>query len=632
MRREPRIVARKQGSIGCHIHDHHSMKALGKERDKVILWSVMKQLFRVLGYARNLWPYYIGITIFSILMSVTALATPFLVKAATDLIVASLESGRADVYGALVIALWLFVVDVANTLFTNWGGYLGDVMSAKLKKQLSERYYTHLLKLPQSYYDKELSGTIINRLNRTIFEVTNFANMFANNFFQMFLTMIFTLLIVLLYSWELALLLLVLYPTFMWLTALTSKKWQAWQNEKNSQTDIASGRFAEVIAQIRVVKSFIQENLEYRHFERRFHKTVGITKKQSKYWHNMDIARRLVLNVIFFAIFTYLFVRTAEGYFTIGEMVLLIQLINMMRFPIFNMSFIVDNTQKAIAGSKDYFAVMQMSPSVADKAHAGTLTVMKGVVRYDAVSFSYNPESPVLENVSFTVDAGKKVALVGESGEGKTTLTSLLMRLYNVGAGRITIDGTDIAEVRQTSLREHIAVVFQEPALFSGTIRENIAYAKPRATEREIKKAAEAANAYDFIMNLEAGFDTEIGERGLKLSGGQKQRIAIARAILKDAPILILDEATSSLDNKAERLVQEALDRLMKGRTTLIIAHRLSTIAHVDTIVTLKNGTVDEIGSPADLAKTEGIYAQLLELQNKDTARTKEKLKAYEIV
>lgn len=598
----------------------------------MILYTVMKQLFRVLGYARNLWPYYTGITIFSILMSVTALATPFLVKAATDLIVASLESGRADVYGALTIALWLFVVDVANTLFTNWGGYLGDVMSAKLKKQLSERYYTHLLKLPQSYYDKELSGTIINRLNRTIFEVTNFANMFANNFFQMFLTMILTLVIVLVYSWELALLLLVLYPAFMWLTALTSKKWQAWQNEKNLQTDVASGRFAEVIAQIRVVKSFIQENLEYRHFERRFHKTVNITKKQSKYWHNMDIARRLVLNVIFFAIFAYLFVRTAEGHFTIGEMVLLIQLINMMRFPIFNMSFIVDNTQKAIAGSKDYFAVMQMLPSVADKAHAGSLTVTDGVVKYENISFAYTPESPVLTNVSFTVDAGKKVALVGESGEGKTTLTSLLMRLYNVDDGQIVVDDTNIADVRQTSLREHIAVVFQEPALFSGTIRENIAYAKPRATEHEVMQAAKAANAYDFITKLEDGFDTEIGERGLKLSGGQKQRIAIARAILKDAPILILDEATSSLDNKAERLVQEALDRLMKGRTTLIIAHRLSTIAHVDTIVTLKNGTVDEIGSPTELAKTGGIYAQLLELQDKDTARTKEKLKAYEIV
>lgn len=591
----------------------------------------MKQLLKVLGYARNLWPYYVGITVFSLLMSLTALATPFLVKAATDLIVVAVQGGQADVQGALVIALWLFVVDVANTLFTNWGGYLGDVMSAKLKKQLSERYYTHLLKLPQSYYDKELSGTIINRLNRTIFEVTNFANMFANNFFQMFLTMVLTLGIVLAYSWELAVLLLVLYPVFMWLTTRTSKKWQQWQQDKNTETDIASGRFAEVIAQIRVVKSFIQETLEFRHFERHFQATVAITEKQSAYWHKMDINRRLVLNTIFFAIFAYLFTQTAQGLFTIGEMVLLIQLINMMRFPIFNMSFIVDNTQKAIAGSKDYFAVMELSPAVADKSHAAELIVTKGVVRYEDVTFGYTKNQPVLEGVSFEIQAGEKLALVGESGEGKTTVTSLLMRLYDVSDGRITIDGTDVADVRQTSLRENIAAVFQEPALFSGTIRENVAYAKPHATESEIVQAAQAANAYEFIMKLENGFDTEIGERGLKLSGGQKQRIAIARALLKDAPILILDEATSSLDNKAERLVQEALDRLMKGRTTLIIAHRLSTIAHVDTIVTLKNGRVDEIGSPAELAKTDGIYGQLLKLQDQDTARTKERLKAFEI-
>lgn len=591
----------------------------------------MKQLLRVLGYARNLWPYYFGVTLMSVLMSLTALATPFLIKAATDLIVASIQNGHADVNGALVIAVWLFVVDVANTLFTNWGGYLGDVMSAKLKKQLSERYYTHLLKLPQSYYDKELSGTIINRLNRTIFEVTQFANMFANNFFQMFLTMILTLVIVLFYSWELALLLFVLYPIFMWLTAFTSKKWQKWQDEKNLETDIASGRFAEVIAQIRVVKSFIQETLEFRHFERHFQATVDITEKQSAYWHKMDINRRLVLNVIFFAIFAYLFVQTAQARFTIGEMVLLIQLINMMRFPIFNMSFIVDNTQKAIAGCKDYFAVMQLKPAVADKSHAGELIVTEGEVKYENVNFSYTKDKPVLKDISFVIKAGEKVALVGESGEGKTTLTSLLMRFYNVNDGTITIDGVNIADVRQTSLRENIAAVFQEPALFSGTIRENISYAKPHATESEIVEAAKAANAHDFITKLEQGYDTEIGERGLKLSGGQKQRIAIARAILKNAPILILDEATSSLDNKAERLVQGALDHLMKGRTTLIIAHRLSTIAHVDTIVTLKNGHVDEIGTPSDLARTEGIYAQLLKLQDEDTAKTKEKLKAYEI-
>ena len=570
----------------------------------------MRTLFKVLAYGRNLWPYYAGITFFSLLMSVTALATPFIIKLATDLIVESVRTGRADVSGALWLAVALFVVDILNTFFTNWGGYLGDVMSARLKKQLSEQYYSHLLKLPQSYYDRELTGTIINRLNRTIFEVTQFMNMFANNFFQMYLTMILTLIIVWFYSWELAALLLILYPIFMWLTALTSKKWQAWQEEKNLQSDIASGRFAEVIAQIRVVKSFIQETLEFRHFERRLQRTVSVTRKQSAYWHNMDIIRRLALNIIFFVIFAYLFVYTANGRFTIGEMVLLIQLVNMMRFPIFNMSFIVDNTQKAIAGSKDYFKVMELRPAVADRLNAPALEVSKGLIEYSEVDFGYTKKDQVLVGVSFRVEPGEKVALVGESGEGKTTITSLLLRLYDPTDGTVYIDGTDIKKVRQTSLRERIAVVFQDPALFSGTIRENIAYANFHASDADIKKAAKAANALEFIEKLENGFDSEIGERGIKLSGGQKQRIAIARAILKDAPILVLDEATSSLDSKAEQLVQEALNRLMKGRTTLIIAHRLSTIAHVDRIVTLRGGRVDEVGSPEKLATTGGIYAQ----------------------
>ncbi len=591
----------------------------------------MRVLIRVLAYARNLWPYYAGIIFFSVLMSVTSLATPFLIKEATDLIVESIKTGNANIYGALWIAVWLYVVDIANTLFTNWGGYLGDVMSAKLKKQLSERYFSQLLKLPQNYYDKELTGTIINRLNRTIFEVTQFANMFANNFFQMFLTMFLSLIIVMFYSWELALLLLVLYPTFMWLTTLTSKKWQAWQDEKNHATDLATGRFAEVVSQIRVVKSFIQENIEFRHFERHFQKTVDVTYKQSKYWHNMDIGRRFVLNTIFFVIFAYLFVYTANGRFTIGEMVLLIQLINMMRFPIFNMSFIVDSTQRAIAGSKDYFKVMELEPSIADKEHAPALNVTRGEVKFENVGFGYSKKNTVVHDISFTIKPGEKIALVGESGQGKTTLTSLLLRLYEPQQGAIYIDGINITSVRQTSLREHIGVVFQDPALFSGTIRENIAYAHPHATDDDILNAAKAANATEFIEKLDEGLDTQIGERGLKLSGGQKQRIAIARAILKDAPILILDEATSSLDSKAERLVQDALDRLMEGRTTLIIAHRLSTIAHVDTIITLRNGKIDEIGSPSTLAKTNGIYAQLLALQSGTSEDAKKRLKQFEI-
>lgn len=591
----------------------------------------MKVLLKVLSYARNLWPYYVGITLFSLLMALSSLAVPFIIKGATDLVVSALQTGNPNIQGALLLAVALFVVDVSNTLFSNWGGYLGDMMSAKLKKQLSGRYYSHLLKLPQSYYDIELTGTIINRLNRTISEVTQFMNIFANNFFQLVLTTILTLIIVLFYSWELAILLFIVYPLFLYLTTLTSKKWQKFQEQKNLQMDIASGRFAEVISQMRVVKSFIQEQLEYRHFERRLEKTIGITRKQSSYWHNMDIARRLVLNVIFFAIFAYLFVQTVDGRFTIGEMVLLVQLINMMRLPIFSMSFIVDSTQRAIAGSKDYIKVMDLKPNVSDKSHAKALLVSSGVVSYKDVSFSYDKGEQVLHDISFTLQSGEKVALVGESGEGKTTITSLLLRLYDPTSGSIEIDGTPIHEVRQTSLRENIAVVFQDAALFSGTIHENITYGKPHASNEDVIEAARAANAYDFVERLEKGFETEIGERGLKLSGGQKQRIAIARAILKNAPILILDEATSSLDSRAESLVQQALDRLMKGRTTLIIAHRLSTIAHVDRIITMKNGSIDEIGAPKELAQTDGIYSQLLSLQMGTSEASKKKLKDFEI-
>jgi ATP-binding cassette subfamily B protein len=345
----------------------------------------------------------------------------------------------------------------------------------------------------------------------------------------------------------------------------------------------------------------------------------------------MDVVRGFVLSAIFFLIFAFIFVQTVEQKFTIGEMVLLITLINALRLPLFSMSFIVDQFQRAITGAKDFVVAMELTPEIVDRPQAHNIAITKGAVEYRDVYFGYNDKQVILKDVSFTVASGEKVALVGESGEGKTTLSNLLMRLYEPQSGTITIDGVCINDVTQSSLRSNIATVFQDPALFSGTIRENIAYAHPHASHDQVVAAAKAANAHSFIEKLDDGYDSEIGERGIKLSGGQKQRIAIARAILKDAPILILDEATSSLDSRAEHLVQEALDRLMKGRTTLIIAHRLSTIAHVDKIVTIKNGTVDEVGSPAELAHTNGIYSQLLQLQMGTTEAAKNKLKTYDI-
>lgn len=591
----------------------------------------MRWLMKSLGYARGMGWYYLGVSVCSILVALTGIAIPFVIAHATTLMVAAIEGQAVGVAHVLWLAALLLALDVANTLIRNLGGYWGDIMSTKLKAQLSTQYYHHLLSLPQSYFDGELTGTIINRLNRAITELSQFLNMFANSFFQLLLTTVITIGIVIGYSLELAALIIIMYPLFLWLTALTSKRWQHFQSRKNHETDRASGRFAEVVSQIKVVKSYVRESLEYRHFTKRYRKTIAVTRKQSRYWHIMDVIRGVVLSVIFFLMFAYIFVQTAAGRFSIGDMVLLITLINNLRMPLFNMSFIVDHFQKAMAGSKDFIKAMERQPELQDAKDAGELVVQRGAVAFRGVSFRYAsvPHHPVLHDVSFTIKPGEHVALVGESGGGKTTITNLLMRLYEVDEGEITIDDTPITAVTQRSVREHIATVFQEPALFSGTIRENIAYGKKEATDEEVIAAARAANADEFIRQLDDGYETQIGERGLRLSGGQKQRIAIARAILKDAPILILDEATSSLDNKSEQLVQQALGRLMKGRTTLIIAHRLSTIAAVDQIITLKHGQVDEIGTPRQLAKTDGIYATLLRLQQ--AAGAGEQLAAYDI-
>ena len=591
----------------------------------------MKSILRIFSFTKELWPFYLGISLFTILLSVMSQLQPLLTKGAIDQITKLIGGGHANVKLVALFAVLMFVTDVGQTLLSNAGGYLGDMLASRLQKTMSERYYAHLLSLPQSYFDAELTGKIINRMNRGITQITNFVQMLSNNFLQFIFSTVFSLLIVMYFSWQVGLMLLAIYPIFVFLTGRTSNKWQRWQKQINEDLDVASGRFAESIGQVRVVKSYLQETRELSFFRQMFNKVIATTRPQSRYWHRQDIFRRLVLNVVFLGVFVYIFVETAEGRYSIGTMVLLLQYALLIRIPIFSISFLVDNTQRAIANTKDYFAVMDVKPEITDHEGAKQLAVKSGDIVFDNVSFAYTQNQPVLRNIFLRIEPDTKIALVGESGEGKTTLTNLLLRLYEVNSGQILIDGQNINNVTQASLRANIGIVFQEPALFSGTIRENISYANPEADEAEIMAAAKAANAHEFIAKFDKGYDTEIGERGLKLSGGQKQRIAIARALLKNAPILILDEATSSLDSRSEAMVQEALKRLMKGRTTLIIAHRLSTIQHVDQIVTLRGGRVDEIGTPQQLAKTNGIYAQLLELQQSHTAATKKKLKAYEI-
>ncbi len=593
----------------------------------------MRDIAKIIKYSSKLWRYYVAIAFLVIVTSLLALASPFLVKMIVDGLVANSQGGTNGAGYFLVIIVLILLSDVVVTLLSNVNGHLGDMMSVKLNTLLSQRYYDHLMQLPIEYYDNEITGKITARLERTITTISELMKTMANNFAQFFLTTFITLILISYYSWPVALLLATIFPTYIYITQRSSKHWQKSQEGINRDLDLANGRFVESVTQIRVVKSFVTDAMESAFFRNKRRSIEKQTKGQSVTWHKYDVARRFILNIVFALIYGYITWQAYTKTITLGEFTLLLQLVNQAQMPLFGSSFIVDALQRAKAGSKDYFEVMGLAPSIRDSENAKALKVRQGAIEYRGVNFGYQGGKQVLNDINFTITPGQKVALVGESGEGKSTIANLMLRFYELTSGEVAIDGTDITKVTQASLRKNIAVVFQEPALFSGTIGENIAYGSGKVTQRQMEAAAKAANAISFIRKLPNGFDTQIGERGVKLSGGQKQRIAIARAILKDAPILILDEATSSLDSKAEREVQLALERLMQGRTTMIIAHRLSTIANVDKVIGIRGGKIAEMGTPAELAKGDGIYAELLRLQTAAPSKlTKAKLKQFEIV
>uniref|UniRef100_UPI0025BC0C42 ABC transporter transmembrane domain-containing protein n=1 Tax=Dietzia sp. UBA5065 TaxID=1946422 RepID=UPI0025BC0C42 len=335
----------------------------------------MRSIVRLLAVAKELWPLYLGIVISSVLVAVTGLATPFIIARVTDEVVASAGGAQVNVMAVVWLAGALLATDVANTLISNWGGYLGDTMAVRLRRILSTTYFAKLLRLPQQYFDQELTGTVISRLSRSITETTGFLNMFANNFFPMLITVGAVLVISATYSPWLTLLLIAIYPIFTWLTAVTSKRWQKLEAEKNVHFDIAGGRFAEVIGQIKVVKSFGQQDRELAHFAGEYDGAVTLTRTQSRWWHLMDVARRGALNLIFFGIYLIIFIQTMQGHFTVGQLVLLVQLVALARQPVMGMSFLIDSLQKAITGSKDFFAVLAEPEEDLPKATAAPDTV-----------------------------------------------------------------------------------------------------------------------------------------------------------------------------------------------------------------------------------------------------------------
>ena len=593
----------------------------------------MQAILKIVRFSSPLKRYYFAIAFFVIILSLLALLSPFLIRQLVDLITAYTQGKPVQFRDALIPLGLMLLISVANAFLENINGYIGDRMSVKLDTLLSQRYYNHLMTLPIEYYDSEQTGKITARLDRSIAGLSQLMKALSNNFLQWILTTIITFATIAYFSWPIALLLVILFPLYVWVTSLSSNAWQKHQGVINTNRDIANGRFVESISQVRVVKSFVQEAGELAFFGARRKTVEKTTFNQSREWHTYDVWRKLALGVIFAFIFAIIVWQALQGMYSVGTAVLLITLANQAQMPLFGANYMIEALQRAQSDSKDYFEIMERTSEINDEAGAKKLKIDGGKIEFEDVTFAYNAGAQVLNKVNFTIPSHSKVALVGESGQGKSTIANLIVRFYDAQAGRILVDGAAIKDVTQASLRHQVGIVFQDPSLFSGTIEENIAYGLGRKyTQAEVETAARQANAADFIKKLPKGYKTEVGERGVKLSGGQKQRIIIARALLKNPPILILDEATSSLDAKSEHQVQEALERLMKGRTTIIIAHRLSTIANVDLIIGLKNGKIVEQGNPGELAhKKGGIYAELLQLQTIGTESVKKKLQQFDI-
>lgn len=602
----------------------------------------MQPIFRIIKFTKQYAGWYIFMGVFVILVSLLSLVGPYLTKLIVDAIVAQLTGKPTSVSYILWILGAYLVTDIVVTALTAIGQWIGDLLTIKLQTFLSKQFYQHVLGLHIGYFDNEITGQIVNKMYRGITSITEFIQNMLNNFLPFVLTAIVTIILLAFYSPVIAILLATLFPLYILISNKSSQNWMKIEDQKNTIIDASQGRVFESFVGIRVVKSFAAEVAEIVSFLTSRKEVEGLTQRQSKEWHIYDFIRRFALNIITFGIFAYIVYWTFQKRFTLGEMTFLLQLVQQARFPLFAMSFILGQIQQASAGSSDYFKVLETETQIHDAKGARPLTTSvtktnAPFIEFKDVSFTYDQGKHVLSDISFTIKRGEKFALVGESGEGKSTIVNLLLRYYIPQEGAILISGKNISSITENSLHHQVAVVFQESLLFSGSIMDNIRYGKPDATDAEVIRAAKAANAHDFIEGLEGGYTSMIGERGVKLSGGQKQRIAIARAIIKNAPIIILDEATSSLDSRAELEVQKGLHALMENRTAIIIAHRLSTIASANHILVLANGKVAQYGSHGELLKDKnGLYAQLVSLQQRllkaPTEATKEKLHSFDIV
>ena len=509
-----------------------------------------------------------------------------------------------------VIAASLFVMYIVQSLCKYYVTYQGHMMGAKMERDMRRELFDHYQELSFSYYSKNNSGQMMSKLVSDLFDISEFAHHGPENLFISLVKIVGAFIFLFFINKKLALPLILLVIVMFVFSFRQNAKMQETFMENRRKIGDVNASLQDTLSGIRVVQSFANEDIERAKFKKS-NEAFLVSKRDNYHCMGSFMSSNLFFQgMMYLVTLVYGGYLIAQGEMQTADLAMYALYIGIFISPIQILVELVEMMQKGLSGFRRFLDVMETESEIRDADNAAELTDVKGHVRYDHVSFHYSDdETPVLSDISIDIPAGKSIALVGPSGSGKTTICSLLPRFYDVTGGSITVDGKDIRGLTLKSLRSQIGMVQQDVYLFDGTIKDNIAYGKPGASDEEIIKAAKCASIHDFIMELPDKYDTYVGERGTRLSGGQKQRISIARVFLKNPPILILDEATSALDNESERWIQKSLEELSKNRTTITIAHRLSTIRDADEIIVITEEGIAERGTHAELLEKNGLYA-----------------------
>lgn len=544
------------------------------------------------------------------LTTVCELVLPLIVREITDRATAEVMSLTVDFI--VKVGLFYVVLRLIDTAAQFYMNSVGHIMGVYMEKDMRRDLFAHLHKLSFSYYDNTKVGTIMSRITNDLFDITEFAHHCPEEFFIAGIKIVVGFIMLASFNLWLTVIIFAILPLMLVCTRFFNKRMRSAFKDSRTQTGELNAAVEDSLLGVRVVKSFAGEGLEQEKFKKGNLLFTAIRKRAYFAMAGFHGTTRLFDGIMYIAVVMVGGLFLIGGGITIADYTAYLLYVSTLLTSVRRIVEFSEQFQRGITGIERFVEIMDQPIEITDAPDAKELQNVKGDIEFQNVSFSYGEENEdTLSHLDLHIRAGENVALVGPSGGGKTTLCNLIPRFYEIYEGEIRIDGGDIRNYTTESLRRNIGVVQQDVYLFSGSVRENILYGQPQASEQEMIEAARLAGAHDFIMNLPEGYDTYVGERGLKLSGGQKQRISIARVFLKNPPILILDEATSALDNESERLVQKSLERLAQGRTTLTIAHRLSTIKNADRILVLTDEGIAEQGTHEELLQKGGIYSDL---------------------